>query len=140
MTGKYDDIINLPHHVSSRRAPMTMIDRAAQFSPFAALTGYDAAIQETGRLTEGYIHLDESSKESLNERLQLIQESLDAQPEITVTYFQPDERKTGGAYVSVTGTVKKIDEYNQGIIMTDGTAICFEYIYFITGELFRNCE
>lgn len=140
MTGKYDDIINLPHHVSSRRAPMTMIDRAAQFSPFAALTGYDAAIQETGRLTEGYIHLDESSKESLNERLQLIQESLDAHPEITVTYFQPDERKTGGAYVSVTGKVKKIDEYNQGIIMTDGTEIHFDYIYSITGELFRNCE
>lgn len=140
MTGKYDDIMNLPHHVSSRRAPMTMIDRAAQFSPFAALTGYDAAIQETGRLTEGYIHLDESSKESLNERLQLIQESLDAHPEITVTYFQPDERKSGGAYVSVTGTVKKIDEYNKGIIMTDGTEIYFGYIYSITGELFRICE
>lgn len=140
MTGKYDDIINLPHHVSSRRAPMTMIDRAAQFSPFAALTGYDAAIQETARLTEGFITLDESSKEFLNERLQLIQESLDEHPEITVTYFKPDERKSGGAYVSITGVVKKIDEYNQGIIMADGTGICFEYIYSITGDLFIRHE
>lgn len=140
MKGKYDDIINLPHHVSSRRAPMTMIDRAAQFSPFAALTGYDAAIQEAGRLTEGYITLAESAKESLNEKLQLIQESLDEHPEITVTYFKLDDRKNGGAYVSVTGTVKKIDEYIKGIIMTDGTEIYFDYIYSITGELFRNHE
>lgn len=136
MSGKYDDIINLPHHVSSRRAPMTMIDRAAQFSPFAALTGYDAAIQETGRLTEGYIHLDESSKESLNEQLRLIQESLDEQPEITVTYFRPDERKNGGAYISITGTVRKIDQYEQAIIMSDGMAIPFEYIHAINGKLF----
>lgn len=136
MSGKYDDIINLPHHVSSKRAPMTMIDRAAQFSPFAALTGYDAAIQETGRLTEGYIHLDESSKESLNEQLRLIQASLDEQPEISLTYFRPDERKSGGAYISITGTVRKIDQYEQAIIMSDGMAIPFEYIHAINGKLF----
>ena len=140
MSGKYDDIINLPHHVSSKRAPMTMIDRAAQFSPFAALTGYDAAIQETGRLTEGYIHLDDSSKVLINDRLKLIQKSLNSPPEITVTYFEPDERKSGGAYISVTGTVKKIDEYQQTVILSDGFEIPFEDIYAITGKLFRYYE
>lgn len=140
MSGKYDDIIHLPRPVSGRRAPMTLLDRAAQFSPFAALTGYDAAIQETGRLTEGYITLTDSAMEALNERLQLIRETLAEQPEVTVTYFKPDDRKCGGKYISVTGAVRKIDMYYKGIIMTDGTEILFDYIYAITGELFKNCQ
>lgn len=128
---KYDDIINLPRPVSRRHAPMSLIDRAAQFSPFAALTGYDAAIRETARLTDERIELDESSKAELNEKLQLILESVDSQPCVTVTYFQSDERKTGGAYVSVTGRVKKINAYGQTVTMTDGTVIDISRIYGI---------
>lgn len=140
MPGKYDDIINCPHHVSEKRAPMPIANRAAQFSPFAALTGYDAAIEETGRLTEGWIDLDESSVEALNEKLLRIRQAMNAGPEITVVYFRPDERKSGGAYISVTGVVKKLDSVDQSLLMEDGTLIFFENIYALTGELFRNME
>lgn len=140
MPGKYDDIIDLPHHVSEKRAPMPMVNRAAQFSPFAALTGYDAAIKETGRLTEGWIDLDESSVAALNEKLLLIRQALASGPEITVVYFRPDERKSGGAYISVTGVVKKLDSVDQSLLMEDGTLIFFENIYALNGELFRNTE
>ena len=140
MPGKYDDIINCPHHVSEKRAPMPMANRAAQFSPFAALTGYDAAIEETGRLTEGWIDLDESSVEALNEKLLRIRQAMNAGPEITVVYFRPDERKSGGAYISVTGVVKKLDSVDQSLLLEDGTLIFFENIYALTGELFRNME
>lgn len=140
MPGKYDDIINCPHHVSEKRAPMPMASRAAQFSPFAALTGYDAAIEETGRLTEGWIDLDESSVEALNEKLLRIRQAMDAGPEVTVVYFRPDERKSGGAYISVTGVVKKLDSVDQSLLLEDGTLIFFENIYALTGELFRNLE
>lgn len=140
MPGKYDDIINCPHHVSEKRAPMPIANRAAQFSPFAALTGYDAAIEETGRLTEGWIDLDESSVEALNEKLLRIRQAMNAGPEITVVYFRPDERKSGGAYISVTGVVKKLDSVDQSLLLEDGTLIFFENIYALTGELFRNLE
>ena len=140
MSGKYDDILHLPHYVSPKRAPMSLIDRAAQFSPFAALTGYDAAIRETGRLTEGYIWLEESSKEALNQQLQLLRQAQESHPAVTVTCFQPDERKNGGAYIRITGTVKKIDSYGQCVMMTDGTEIPFEYIYAIDSELLKNYE
>lgn len=133
---KYDDIINLPHHVSDRRAPMSMIDRAAQFSPFAALTGYEAAIAETARLTEQRIDLDESRRAELNDRIREIQERIDAQPEVTVTYFEPDQRKAGGAYVSVTGKVWKVSGYEQAIIMLDGSVIPFGEILKIEGGIF----
>jgi len=109
MTGTYDDIINLPHHVSVTRPHMTAVDRAAQFSPFAALTGYDAAIRETARLTDERVELDEYIKDALNKRLQIIAERMKEQPEITITYFQPDTKKSGGANITDTGTVKKID-------------------------------
>lgn len=128
---KYEDIINLPHHVSEKRAPMSMIDRGAQFSPFAALTGYDAAIQETARLTDRRIELSDGQKEQLNEKLQLILENLRGQPEVTVTYFCPDGRKGGGAYVTAAGIVSKIDGYRKLLIMKDGTVISFEDIYEI---------
>lgn len=128
MSGKYDDIIALPHHVSRKRAPMSMTDRAAQFSPFAALTGYDAAIAETGRLTEGYVDLGEGSKEVLNEKLKLLQAAQQAQPEVTVTYFCPDERKQGGSYRTVSGRIKKVDAVGQRLLFTDGTRIPFEML------------
>lgn len=131
LQSKYENIINLPHHVSKTRPQMTITDRAAQFSPFAALTGYDAAIEETGRITDSFIELDENRKSVLNEKLQLILEHIKEQPEVIITYFQPDDRKTGGAYVDITGCVKKIDNYEQRIIMTDGIGIEIWKIYNI---------
>ena len=99
MSGQYEDIINLPHHVSATRPQMSMLDRAAQFSPFAALTGYDAAIKETGRLTDEKIEMDEEALNILNMKFQILVDSLDDEPEVTFTYFKPDERKAGGAYL-----------------------------------------
>lgn len=131
---KYDDIIRLPHHVSTRHPQMSIHDRAAQFSPFAALTGHDAAIRETERLTEEWVELDEDSKEQLDERLQMIREHLAERPEITFTFFQPDERKRGGAYRTITGKVKKIDEYEHRILLEDGTALMVEHLVSIEGN------
>ena len=105
---KYDEIMDLPHHVSKTRPQMPMSYRAAQFAPFAALTGYDDAVKETGRLTDDKIELEESSLNELNAKIQLLRENLADGPEITFTYFKPDERKAGGAYLSTTGTVKKL--------------------------------
>lgn len=135
---KYDDIINLPHHVSVRHPRMAPLDRAAQFSPFAALTGHEAAIKETARLTEEWVELDEDSKRLLDEQLQMIREHLPERPEVTFTYFQPDERKHGGAYRTVTGKVKKIDAYGHRIVLEDGTAVSIEKLFSIEGELFRG--
>lgn len=129
--GKYDDIINLPHHVSKRRAPMPLYDRAAQFSPFAALTGYEAVIEETGRLTDYRTELAESAKAELDEQMGLILENIQTQPEVTLTYFRPDERKLGGAYRTVTGRVKKVDTYERCLLLTDGFAVPMEQIVHI---------
>lgn len=137
-TNKYDDIIHLPHHESSKRAPMSIYDRAAQFSPFAALTGYEAVIEETGRLTDYQVELDESGKAMVDEKLRLILESIDEQPGVNITYFRPDERKLGGSYATVTGRVKKIDPYEGVLLLTDGAVIPIQRIYQITGELFRD--
>ena len=112
----YEDIINLPHHVSKTRPQMSMLDRAAQFSPFAALTGYDAAIKETGRLTDEKIELDEDTKAALDMKQAYLIEMIDEQPEITIIYFLPDARKVGGAYVTVTGNLKRFDEYERLLI------------------------
>lgn len=125
---KYDDIIGLPHPVSARHAPMAMIDRGAQFSPFAALVGYDAAIEETARQTDSRIELTEGEKSALDEKLRLLAETPGAGPEVTITFFRPDARKAGGAYISVTGRVKKVDAYAGAVFMTDGTAVAFEDI------------
>ena len=123
MTEDYSDIINLPHHVSHNHPQMPMMARAAQFAPFAALTGYDAVIHETARLTEGQMELEEYDNERLNRKYAELMTILDSHPEITVSYFKPDEHKAGGAYVTVTGQLKKIDTYEQLIVMEDGTAI-----------------
>lgn len=126
---KYDDILHLPRHISSKHAPMSRYDRAAQFSPFAALTGYDGVIQEAGRLTDTAAQLDEGSMALLDEKLRQICLRLAETPRVTVTYFQEDSRKAGGAYLSATGRVKKIDSYGQNLVFTDGTAISIGKIY-----------
>ena len=120
---RYDDIIHLPHHVSPVHPQMARSDRAAQFAPFAALTGHGAAIKETARLTDEKIILDENAKALLDEKLQMVQEMPKEQRTVTVTYFLADERKNGGHYVTVTGQVKKIDGYQQSVVMTDGSRI-----------------
>ena len=123
MKDLYEDIINLPHHVSSKRPQMPMLDRAAQFSPFAALTGYDDAIHETGRLTDEKIDLSEEEKEALDRKQQILMERLGDHPALTVTYFVPDAKKSGGAYVTKSGNLKKIDGFERWILLTDGTKI-----------------
>ncbi len=124
--GKYDDIIDLPHHVSETHPPMSRADRAAQFSPFAALTGYDAAVRETARVTERRIELDEGVKAELNARLNCILEHLSEHPQVSLTYFVPDEKKSGGAYRTVTGTVRKLDSFAKTLTLTDGTVVPME--------------
>lgn len=138
MNDRYDDIIHLPHHISKTRPQMSMMDRAAQFSPFAALTGYDAAIKETGRLTDEKIELDEETKAVLDRKQSYLSDMISVQPEITVTYFLPDERKSGGTYLSVTGKLKRIDEYERMMILTDGKKIPLDDIMDIESNLF--CE
>ncbi len=128
MSGNYDDIINLPHYVSKKHPQMAMIDRAAQFSPFAALTGHGDAIDETARLTDCKIELDESRKEAIDEKLRAISDCGEA-VRIEVAYFVPDRRKDGGEYIAVTGTVKKIDAISREITMSDGRIIPIENIY-----------
>lgn len=135
MINLYDDIINLPHHTSTSRPHMSAHDRAAQFSPFAALTGYDAAITETGRLTDKRVELDEYRKADLNERLCKIQDQMDEQPEVSITYFQPDKKKSGGAYITVNGRVKKIDAYERTVVMQDDTKIPIDGIFEIDDEI-----
>ena len=140
MNGKYDEIMGLSHHVSKTRPQMPMSDRAAQFAPFAALTGYDAAIKETGRLTDERIELDVEALSALDMKYQLLMEALDEAPEVTITYFQPDERKAGGKYVSAVGAVKKIDDFERRITMRDGTRIPTDDVLSIDGELFSSLE
>ena len=119
---------------------MSELERAAQFAPFAALTGYDAAIKETGRLTDERIELDEGALTALNMRYQLLMDALDDEPEVTITYFQPDERKAGGKFVSAVGAVKKIDDFERRITMQDGAKIPMDDILSIDGELFLSLE
>lgn len=123
MNGRYDDIIDLPHPVSQRHPQMPLADRAAQFSPFAALTGLDAALQETSRLTDQRITLDEYEQAELDKTLQALREAAPQHPAVEITYFQPDARKAGGQYVTSVGHVKRIAEYEQQLILTDGTSI-----------------
>ena len=116
-SGKYDDIINLPHHESKKHQRMSLEARSAQFAPFAALTGYDEVIRETARLTNKRIEINEEMKAILDEKLLLIKTQIKSKPNITVTYFVPDSKKDGGKYITVTGKVIKIDIYKQHIIL-----------------------
>ena len=127
----YGDIIHLPHPVSKKHPPLSMEQKAAQYSPFSALTGYEDAIEETGRLTEEKTELDEDRKAQLDHRLQLIEAGLQRRPQVSVTYFVPDPYKAGGAYVTASGTVKRIDRFRRIILMEDGTQIPVENVYDI---------
>ncbi len=120
---EYDDIINLPPHVSKTQRQMPMEMRAAQFAPFAALTGYDAVINETARLTDQQVELEDYDNERLNRKYAELIENISEHPVITVSYFKPDKHKGGGAYVSKTGHIKKVDTYEQLMLMENGTAI-----------------
>lgn len=120
---RYDDMIHLPHHQSGTRPHMSLHDRAAQFSPFAALTGYDAAVEEAARLTEQKLELSEEEKAAIGAKLTEIKEHIKERPEVTVTYFVPDERKAGGTYVTVTGTVRRIDEFERVVVMQDQSRV-----------------
>ena len=124
--GKYDDIINMPRHISKKHPQMSLEMRAAQFAPFAALTGYDEQIEETSRITCHKKELNEELKEILNEKLRIIQEKINTRPEIKITYFVQDLKKNGGKYVTETGRVKKIDKNKQLIILEDKTEIRIE--------------
>lgn len=135
--GNYDDIIDLPHHVSETHPPMSRVDRAAQFSPFAALTGYDAAVRETARVTERRIELDEGVKAELNARLNCILEHLPEHPQVSITYFVPDEKKSGGAYRTVTGAVRKLDSFAKTLTLVDGTVVPMEEMVHVEGNLFE---
>ena len=122
-TNKYDDIINLPHHISKKHPQMTIESRAAQFAPFAALTGHADAIRETARLTDERIELDEEIKKIIDNKLQIIQKQISLNPKITITYFVPDKSKSGGEYITIAGNVRKIDYYNRLLIFTDNMVI-----------------
>ena len=125
---EYADIIDLPHHVSRRHPQMSKMARAAQFAPFAALTGYDAVIHESARLTYTKMILEEDDNERLNRIMSMLMYTVEEHPSITVSFFKPDNRKAGGAYVSVSGQLKRIDDYEQAIIMVDGTMIPLAHV------------
>ena len=124
----YEDIIGLEHHQSKTHPHMTLHDRAAQFAPFSALTGHGAAIAETARLTEHEVTLDEYVAEEIDEKLQWLVQNLESKPQVTITYFVPDEKKEGGAFAQKTGCVKKLDSYQKTILFTDDTCIAIEKI------------
>lgn len=136
--GKYDSIINLPHHISNKHPRMTLEERSAQFAPFAALTGYDGQIKEKARLTKKKIEIDEELKAILDSKIQIITENIINNPEVEITYFVPDSKKAGGEYVSVTNIVRKIDNYNRCIVMKNDIKIPIDEIIDINSEMFNN--
>ena len=136
MNGQYDDIIELPHHVSQTHPRMSAIDRAAQFSPFAALTGHSAQIKETARLTDQKVELDEHAKSVLDMKQRILSGVIGELPEVTVTYFKPDERKSGGEYLTAVGRLNKINEHERRLILENGESIPFDDIIDIESELF----
>lgn len=135
MKNSYEDIIYLPHHVSQKHPQMTMQERAAQFSPFAALTGYGDTLKETTRLTDEWIEPDEQEKEELNRRLrQAVEEKL----KVNITYYIPDAKKQGGTYATTTGVIRKIDEYAGTVKMLAGEIIPIENIHGVENHGFDD--
>lgn len=140
MTDSYDDIINMPHHVSTSHPHMPVHDRAAQFSPFAVLTGHNEAVKETARLTEEPKELDENAKAALDLRLRILQEQVNEHPEITIIYYRPDGKKAGGSYITADGCLRKIDSFQHTVTMQNGTVIPIDEIIDITGDIFNIFE
>lgn len=140
MTETYDDIIQLPHHVSKRHPQMSLYNRAAQFAPFAALTGYEEAIIETARLTAPKVDMMEDNQQLLDRKLALLSRSLREQPTVSITYFQPDKKKTGGQYLTVTGVIKTIRDSERVILMADGKRVSIDTIINIDGDIFSSEE
>ena len=138
MTRKYDDILHLPHPTSKKHPRMPISDRAAIFSPFAALTGHAAAIQETARLTDQKIELDEDTKAELDRRQAILLEHIAEQPEVTITWFCPDEKKSGGAYVVTVGRLKRVDETAGTLRLADGMTIALDEIVDLQSDLFQG--
>lgn len=132
----YEDIINLPPHISAKHPQPTMEERAARFSPFAAITGYEEMVLEEARVTEKRIELSDDTKQRLNEKLTMISDFIDDRPTLKFTYFVPDKKKDGGAYIDIIGIVKRMDEYEKQVILTNGTIISINDIYDIDGDLF----
>ena len=138
--GKYDDIINLPNPTPTCRPRMSALDRAAQFAPFAALTGYEAVVEESARLTDEKKEISEDMKAVIDAKIQILSELLDEDPVVTITYFSPDTKKAGGAYVTVSGVVVHIDEIERCIVMAEHGNIFVEEIRDIDGEMFGCLE
>ena len=135
MKTPYDDIINLPHHVSKRHPQMSLYNRAAQFAPFAALSGHDDAIEETARLTDEQRELTQAESEKLNRKLAYLIQRNETTP-VDIIYFQPDSRKRGGSYRTVSGTIKRIDDIEGRIVLTDGTSIPLDAVSDIRAGIF----
>ena len=133
---QYEDMLRLSRPISAGRKRMSMIDRAAQFSPFAALVGYDDVIEETARLTESHISLDESQQELLDRKQQYLIPFLPQMPEITVTYFLPDQQKAGGQYITITGQLKAILPHAKNLILADGTVLSTQDIIELDSPIF----
>jgi hypothetical protein len=136
MTDYYDDIIHLPHHVSKRHPQMSLYNRAAQFAPFAALAGYEEAIAETARQTSSKIEIMEDIRQLMDQKLSILCNHLDEEPIISITYFQPDNHKRGGCYVTVAGVLKDIRTNEHIILLRDGKKIPIDYIISLDGEVF----
>lgn len=136
MSGKYDDILSLPHPTSRKHPRMSAIDRAAQFSPFAALTGYEETIEETGRLTEQPVELWEDARMELDRRQQILLDNAALSPEVTVRYFCLDSRKEGGTYVTVSGRLKSVDSVNRVLQLQNGIGIPLSVIVELDSPLF----
>lgn len=136
----YEDIINLPHHISSKHPQMSIEARSAQFTPFSALSGYDDAVKETERRTESRLEIDEESKNRLNNKLNIILNNIKHNPKITFTYFVYDQKKSGGKYITTTGKVKKVNIIEQYITLMDKTQIPINEIINMKGDIFSNIE
>ena len=121
--GKYDDIINMSHHISKKHPRMSLENRSAQFAPFAALTGYEDEVEETARITDKRIEITDEIKSKINMKLQIIQETIKTKPKVTIKYFIPDNKKEGGSYKTVTSNVLKIDQYKKLVVLKDNTKI-----------------
>ena len=137
---RYDDIINLPHHVSKTRKPMSMADRAAQFAPFAALSGHNEALVETERHTSPKEILSQDELDRISARLTCVIEHMTERNELSFVYYVPDEVKDGGKYVELTGIPRRYDEYERVLVMSDGRLLLIDNILTITGKLFDDYD